>query len=236
MRCPSPADSFPGRQSVAVSFALLRPGSCAVVLFRRTGDRAYRLTVCESGVVLSQQSEGVLDRLAQAGHAIPLTGTHRLLLIADGTALTVSVDAAVVLRAPLTEPTLVAGSVTLGASGGKAGVRFTDAALRPGTDPDTPATPAFKNRTIVVRLWTFSVAGDDRAVVLEPAGSAARIEPSGTQVTLLMAAGYRLRARRCATVCAVTWDQLQARMIAYGPPLPMRATVVDGRVTQLAEI
>ncbi len=169
VRCgPTPDDVFPASQNVAVTVRLSTSGSCAAIWFRAksnddvTSVNGYRVAVCPDQVSLIADTtdEGEVP-IATADHASGTGATHRVVLVADDQEARVSVDGAEVVRGLLTETALISGRVILGAvaeGDGRADVTFTDAQLRSGTDPATPAVPAYASgdAQFTAGLWMFT--------------------------------------------------------------------------------
>lgn len=169
---------YPPNQNISVRATLSNAASCAAIWFRATateenvsGSDAYRLAVCADGVTLtSYTGQGGLNTMG-AEKRTTTTGTaHLIELAVDGDEATVSIDGEAALSAPLTENSLVSGRVRFGSvatSKSRSVVTFTGAQLRSGTDPATPAPPAFLTGDDAFTAQTEMVYHDGRVSVLE---------------------------------------------------------------------
>jgi predicted Ser/Thr protein kinase len=118
VECRGPQDSFSGDQSIAVDVTLLHKDSCALVYFRSVAEDAYSLSLCDGRALLELQHDTGYAVLGQrAVPALKPGARHRLGIEVRGAEAVVQVDAAEVLRVPVTEPALAAGRVVLGATG-----------------------------------------------------------------------------------------------------------------------
>lgn len=177
---PSFSVVFPPNQTVSVRATLAGAQSCATVWFRATREGegldyladAYRFALCPGELSLSSTIDGRETVIATAKRTTTTGAPHRIQLSANNREATVSVDGERVLAGPLTESSLVSGRVLLGAvaarKGRQADVTFTDAQLRSGPDPGTPAVPAFVSGDAQFTAGTYLTYDIGRVAIVEP--------------------------------------------------------------------
>ncbi len=134
-QCPGPTDSFAGNQMIAVTVAVVDPGSCALVWFRHVQRAGYLLSLCPEEVRIGLDDDGAETPLSAAASALfRPRGPHRVQVELREQVATVHVDGKEIVRAPITDPSLVAGKVILGVSTGSAASRgtvaYTDVEIR----------------------------------------------------------------------------------------------------------
>ncbi|MFI5937657.1 serine/threonine protein kinase [Actinoplanes sp. NPDC051494] len=113
--CEGPQDSFAGDQAIAADVTLLDKDSCAVIRFRYNDPSGYLLAVCAGVLRIDLENDGRATTLTSvASETFAPGATHRVQLDLRGQDATVSIDGTPVFQAPITDPTLVAGQVTLG--------------------------------------------------------------------------------------------------------------------------
>ncbi len=133
--CPGPTDSFAGNQLIAVTVALVAPDSCALVWFRHVQRTGYLLSLCQGEIRLDLDDNSTDTPLAAAASALLRPGgSHRVQVELREQVATVAVDGQEILRAPVTDPSLVAGKVVLGVATGPTAsqgtVAYTDVEIR----------------------------------------------------------------------------------------------------------
>jgi hypothetical protein len=134
-RCEGPKETFAGDQSVAVDATVVTAGACAAIWFRVVDVNGYLLALCPKEVRIGLDSDGDVTPLARASADVFRPGQRHLAVldIHDDVA-TVTVDGRPLLRTPVTDPSLVAGRVALGAindvNDGDARVAFANAEIR----------------------------------------------------------------------------------------------------------
>jgi len=134
-QCTGPKDVFAGNQSVAVDVTVVSPGACAVVWLRYVADSGYQVSFCPSGVRIGLDDGGeVTGEIQTQSTAFRPGQAHRAgIEVHDGTA-TVTVDAEALLTMALSDPSLAAGQVVLGAindaNDGDAQAAFAKAEIR----------------------------------------------------------------------------------------------------------
>jgi hypothetical protein len=115
VRCPGPADSFPGDQSISVDVTVIDPGSCALIWFRFVFVKGYRLSLCPDALQFAVDNDNDVTELGTTSFDRFRPGQrHRVDIELRGTVATVSVDGAVVTDTTITDPGLGAGQVILG--------------------------------------------------------------------------------------------------------------------------
>jgi predicted Ser/Thr protein kinase len=134
-RCEGPKETFAGDQSVAVDATVVTGGACAAIWFRVVDVNGYLLALCPKEVRIGLDSDGDVTPLARASADLFRPGQrHLAVLDIHETVATVTVDGRPLLRAPITDPSLVAGQVELGAindvNDGDARVAFANAEIR----------------------------------------------------------------------------------------------------------
>ncbi len=227
---PTPEDVFPAAQNVGVTVRLSTEESCAAIWFRAHGEAgvqpdAYRVAVCPGEVTLISVTgaKGEVP-IATAKRALGTGAEHRMLLVADDREAVVSVDGTAVLRGLLTETGLISGRVVLGAvakGGGRADVTFTDAQLRSGTDPGTPALPGYAtgDARFTAGVWMLT----------NPAGTAlveAAEYPTGEEYCRRF--GVEASSPRCAADFVPVLSGVRVNLPVEGEPELFNVRV-DGR-------
>jgi serine/threonine protein kinase len=116
--CPGPADRFTGDQSIAVDATNVSANACAVVWFRDLGTRGYQLSLCPDEVRLDRyddnDGETLIRRAATDALKPGLRRPVKIAIVEERA--TVSVAGRKVLDAQLTDPSLGAGRIVLGAT------------------------------------------------------------------------------------------------------------------------
>jgi len=135
VQCPGPGDSFAGDQSIAADVTLREKGSCALIWFRWTGRSGYLLSACEGSAELALVDDSDDTTLTTvAAPELTLGARRRLGVELRGPVATVTIDGRPAFQTPITDPSLVAGRVILGADGdpehGEGEVVFADAEIR----------------------------------------------------------------------------------------------------------
>ncbi|MEU8664990.1 hypothetical protein, partial [Actinoplanes philippinensis] len=183
LECPGTTETFAGNQSIAVGVTVTNDLSCAEVRFRVAGDSSYWLDLCPQLIRIRHQGALQVTTLGSADSGLFTPGKRRdvVLQLLDEEA-SVAVDGTVVLTASLTDPSLLAGTVSFGVGPIDAarddekqvGAVVTKAEIRPieefQTEPNRPA-PTFtdvragKTKSIVkVRSYQPKT----RSIVVEP--------------------------------------------------------------------
>jgi predicted Ser/Thr protein kinase len=134
-RCTGPKETFAGDQSVAVDATVVSPGACAVVWFRVVDLDGYQLSLCPAEVRLGLDNDfDVVDLAKAASTAFQPGQRHRVGIEIHQEVVTVAVDGETLLRTAITDPSLVAGQVVLGAindeNNGDARAAFANAEIR----------------------------------------------------------------------------------------------------------
>jgi predicted Ser/Thr protein kinase len=116
-RCTGPADTFSGNLAVTMEAAVVSANACAVVWFRAVADSGYRVSLCPREVRLGLDNDGEVTGEVKA--ATTAFGTLRrrqpvAIEIHEDTA-TVTVAGSMLITMPLTDPSLAAGRIVLGA-------------------------------------------------------------------------------------------------------------------------
>ncbi|UQU67332.1 serine/threonine protein kinase [Couchioplanes caeruleus] len=177
--CRGPKDKVAGDQSIAVTVALLKSGSCASIGFRRVAEETgYVASACGDKVTLSREGDDTSTPIGTARSTTLADGKeHRVQFVIRDDVATTMLDDAPALEARLTDRQLVTGWVELGldAEGSDGAVAYRDAEIR--TLPDTTSspsapTPAFTDVSrgdtdSIVKLLSFRPGGKT-AVVVEP--------------------------------------------------------------------
>jgi eukaryotic-like serine/threonine-protein kinase len=133
--CPGPADQFAGDQLITVDATVITMNACAVIFFRDHGTRGYELSLCSSEVRLERYDDAQGETLIRrAWTDVFAPGQRRAVTVAivdDG--VTTTVDGRKVLEARLTDGSLAAGQVVLGATNntytGESAAAFADIAI-----------------------------------------------------------------------------------------------------------
>jgi hypothetical protein len=179
-RCRGPADSVAKDQAIRVDAALLTPGACAAVWFRRAGAKAALVSLCETEVRLGvDTADGVTGEVKA-----PITGTalghvRRVEVVTQGEQATVSVDGTAVLTTRLGAAAPPAGQVTFGVIddvfSGDARATFANAEVvkvapagaAPSAAPKARFADLTQGRTTSV-VYLYSLDGSKASAVVEP--------------------------------------------------------------------
>jgi predicted Ser/Thr protein kinase len=134
-QCEGPKETFAGDQSVAVDATVVTGGACAAIWFRVVDVNGYLLALCPTEVRIGLDNDGDLTPLGRVSADTFRPGQrHLAVLDIHNEVATVTVDGRPVLRTPVTDPSLVAGRVVLGAindvNDGDARVAFANAEIR----------------------------------------------------------------------------------------------------------
>jgi hypothetical protein len=134
-RCKGPSETFAGDQSVSVDATVVTGGACAAIWFRVVDVNGYLLELCPKEVRIGLDNDGDVTPFARAAaDAFQPGQRHLTVLDIHGEVASVSVDGRPLLRTPITDPSLVAGRVVLGAindvNDGDARVAFANAVIR----------------------------------------------------------------------------------------------------------
>ncbi|GAA2478782.1 serine/threonine-protein kinase [Winogradskya humida] len=114
--CPGPTDSFAGDQSIEADVTVINPGSCAQIRFRANGRSDYLLSACPGQVELALENDDQKTTLTSvASEDFRLGSTRRVRIDLRAQTATVSVGGNPIFQAPITDASLVAGQVRLGA-------------------------------------------------------------------------------------------------------------------------
>ncbi|GAB7042319.1 MULTISPECIES: serine/threonine-protein kinase [Catenuloplanes] len=118
--CDGPRDMFAGDQSITVGVALLEPGSCAFVAFRKTDDlTGYALSLCADTIGFERHADDRADELVRVPSTALAGGAeHRVRLVIRDDVATVAVDGTDVTSAPVDDRRLVTGWIRLGVEAG----------------------------------------------------------------------------------------------------------------------
>jgi predicted Ser/Thr protein kinase len=134
-QCTGPKDIFAGNQSIAVDATVVSPGACAVVWLRYVAGSGYQVSFCPSDVRIGLDDNGDVagEKRAQSTAFRPGRAHRAGVEVHDGTA-TVTVDGTALLTMALTDPSLAAGQVVLGAindaNNGDSQAAFANAEIR----------------------------------------------------------------------------------------------------------
>ena len=134
-RCDGPKETFTGDQSVSVDATVVTGGACAAIWFRVLDLNGYLLALCPKEVRIGLDHDGDVTPLGRAASGAFRPGQrHLAVLDIHDEVATVSVDGRPLLRTPVTDPSLAAGRVELGAindvNDGDARVAFANAEIR----------------------------------------------------------------------------------------------------------
>jgi predicted Ser/Thr protein kinase len=116
--CQGPEDRFSGDQLITVDTTVLTMNACAVVFLRDIGTRGYELSFCSEEVRLERYDDNEGETLVRRAHSDTFAPGRRrpvTIAIVDDD-MTATVDGRKVLEARLTDPSLAAGRVVLGAT------------------------------------------------------------------------------------------------------------------------
>jgi predicted Ser/Thr protein kinase len=116
--CSGPEAEFSGDQLITVDATVITANACAVVFFRDHGTRGYELSLCAAELRLerydNEDGETLIQRVGSDAFA---PGRRRAVAIGIvDEQVTATVDGRELLRAGLTDPSLAAGEVVLGAT------------------------------------------------------------------------------------------------------------------------
>jgi predicted Ser/Thr protein kinase len=115
-QCEGPKETFAGDQSVAVDAMVVTAGACAAIWFRVVDVNGYELALCPKEIRIGLDNDGEVTRLARVAADVFRPGQrHRAVLDIHDEVATVAVDGQTLLRTAITDPSLVAGRVVLGA-------------------------------------------------------------------------------------------------------------------------
>jgi predicted Ser/Thr protein kinase len=115
-QCKGPTDTFSGNQSLAVDATVLSSGACAVIWFRFVSNSGYQVSLCPKEVRLGLDNDGQpTGELRAPSNAFQPGQRHRAGIDIHNESATVTVDGAILLTMALTDPSLAAGQVVLGA-------------------------------------------------------------------------------------------------------------------------
>ncbi|MCU7728320.1 serine/threonine protein kinase [Actinoplanes sp. KI2] len=115
-QCTGPKDIFSGNQSVAVDATLVSSGACAVIWIRFVADSGYQVSLCHDEVRIGLDNNGdVTGESKTRTGAFADGGAHRVAVDVHNDAATVAVDGQKLVTLALTDPSLAAGQVVLGA-------------------------------------------------------------------------------------------------------------------------
>jgi predicted Ser/Thr protein kinase len=134
--CPGPQDQFAGDLRITVDATVLTGNACAVVFFRDHGTRGYELSFCSNEVRLERYDSVDGETLIQRtrGDAFAPGQRRAVTVQITGERVTATVDGRTTLDARLTDPSLTAGQVVLGATNntytGESKAAFADIAIR----------------------------------------------------------------------------------------------------------
>ncbi len=114
--CAGPEEAFPGDQSITFSVTVQTPLTCAEVQFRAVGDASYWLDLCPQLIRIRHEGALRSATLSETESTLFQPGTaHDVVLSLQNETATVTVGGTPVLDAELTDPSLLAGQVALGA-------------------------------------------------------------------------------------------------------------------------
>jgi len=115
-QCAGPKDIFAGNQSILVDATVVSPGSCAVVWLRYVADSGYQVSFCPSEIRIGLDDNGeVTGEVRTQSTAFRPGETHRAGINVHDETATVTVDGKAQLTMTLSDPSLAAGQVVLGA-------------------------------------------------------------------------------------------------------------------------
>ncbi|MDP9795982.1 hypothetical protein J2S43_004494 [Catenuloplanes nepalensis] len=118
--CDGPQDMFAGDQSITATVALLEPGSCAFIAFRKTDDlTGYVLSLCADAIAFERHADDRAEDLVRVPSTALAGGAeHRVRLLIRDDVATASVDGTTVTSAPVNDRRLVTGWIRLGVEAG----------------------------------------------------------------------------------------------------------------------
>ncbi|MCU7723945.1 serine/threonine protein kinase [Actinoplanes sp. KI2] len=147
--CQGPDDEFSGDQLITVDATVITPNACGVIFFRDHGTRGYELSLCSQEVRLERyddaEGETLIRRTRDDAFA---PGRRRAVTVAVvNDDVTTTVDGRTVLDARLTDRSLAAGHVVLGATNntytGESKAAFANIAIREAKrEPPTSVQPS----------------------------------------------------------------------------------------------
>jgi predicted Ser/Thr protein kinase len=117
-QCTGPADTFSGNLAITVDAAVVTANACAVVWFRAVARSGYQVSLCPREVRLGLDNDGQLaggEMKAPSAAFDVLRRRQRVTIAIHDNTATVSVAGSVLVTMPLTDPSLAAGQVILGA-------------------------------------------------------------------------------------------------------------------------
>jgi hypothetical protein len=180
--CPGPVDQFSGDQLVTADITLITMNACAVVFLRDHGTRGYELSFCSEEVRLERYDDAEGETLVRrARNDAFAPGQRRAVTVGIvNDVMTATVDGHQALEARLTDSSLAAGHVVLGATNntytGESSVAFADIAIRgakrraavasPGTVPPAYADLLHGPTTSAAKLLSFDATA--LSAVVEP--------------------------------------------------------------------
>jgi predicted Ser/Thr protein kinase len=134
-QCEGPKDIFAGDQSVTVDATVVTPDACAAIWFRVIDVNGYLLALCPHQIRIGLDNDFDLHPLRTVKAELFRPGQqHRTVLDIHHEVATVIVDGRAVLSTPITDPSLVAGQVILGAindaNNGDSQAAFADVEIR----------------------------------------------------------------------------------------------------------
>ena len=146
--CPGPADQFSGDLLITVDATVISANACAVVFFRDHGTRGYELSFCSAEVRLerydNQDGETLIQRARSEAFAPGQRRTVTVEIVGD--AVTATADGRKILGAKLSDPSLAAGQVVLGATNntytGESSAAFANIEIRAAKRPAAPGASA----------------------------------------------------------------------------------------------
>ncbi|MFI5844105.1 hypothetical protein ACIA8K_30855 [Catenuloplanes sp. NPDC051500] len=116
--CDGPDDLFAGDSSIAVTVALLEPGSCAFVAFRLTADdeyNGYLLRLCADAIGVERHADDRAEDIGTTETAVLAGGgEHRVAMEIRDEVATVRVDGATIATAAVDDRRAVTGWFRLG--------------------------------------------------------------------------------------------------------------------------
>ena len=116
--CSGPEAEFSGDQLITVDATVITSNACAVVFFRDHGTRGYELSLCAAEIRLERYDNDDGEKLIRRVDSDAFApGQRRAVAIGIvGEGVTATVDGREILEATLTDPSLAAGQVVLGAT------------------------------------------------------------------------------------------------------------------------
>lgn len=115
-QCTGPKDIFAGNQSIAVDATVVSSGACAMIWFRYVADSGYQVSLCRADVRIGLDNNGeVTGETRTKSTAFQAGRPRRVGIEIHNDLATVTVDGQKLLTGALTDPSLAAGQVVLGA-------------------------------------------------------------------------------------------------------------------------